>query len=99
MGDLTGRMLAQISIKRGKKIKKVEVKNVQQIRNHPDHAPAQYATSRLQRLDQHTRQKRQLFNTGIKRFSRLLINNLEGVQHDTTNYMGFQRHRNVLSEE
>tara|TARA_R100001594_G_scaffold6506_2_gene18414 strand:- start:1236 stop:1406 length:171 start_codon:yes stop_codon:yes gene_type:complete len=53
MGDLTGRMLAQISIKRGKKIKKVEVKNVQQIRNHPDHAPAQYATPGFQGFGGH----------------------------------------------
>ena len=53
MGDLTGRMLAQISIKRGKKIKKVEVKNVQQIRNNPDYAPAQYATPGFQGFSGH----------------------------------------------
>jgi len=55
MADLTGRMLAQISIKRGKKIKKVEVKNVQQIRNNPDHASAQYETSGFQGFSGHDR--------------------------------------------
>jgi len=53
MGDLTGRMLAKISIKRGKKIKKVEAKNVQQIRNNPDYAPAQYETAGFQRFSGH----------------------------------------------
>ena len=55
MADLTGRMLAQISIKRGKKIKKVEVKNVQQIRNHPDHASAQYEAAGFQGFSGHDR--------------------------------------------